>query len=103
MSAPREDIAQQALERVHERCGEGRGAVIVQFDPDRTGIDVRATSPAAGPGMPGASVFVHERRHAAVPRDQPVAGDFARRVAQGTLGGGRVGHGRVVENHQFGA
>jgi hypothetical protein len=52
--------------------------------------------------MPGALLLVDKRSHGAIPRDQPVAGHLARRIAERAFSGGGVAHGGVVDDHKLG-
>jgi hypothetical protein len=98
---PCKNTPQQLLQRVHQRGGEGRGPVIVELDPDGAGIHVTAPAPAAGARMPGAPFLVDKRGHRSVPRNQPVAGHFARRIAERAFSRGGIGHGGVMQHHKL--
>lgn len=96
-----QNVGEQNFQLFHERFGESRRAVIVEFDPDGTGIHVAAPRPGAGARVPSPLFLADHPKHRSVPSYQVVRGDFEFAAAEALKRRLRILHCSVVNYDQF--
>ena len=79
---PCHDPRHQPLQRIHQRRRERRKPVIIQFNPNRTGVHIRDLPPLPCTRMPRPHVFIDELRYRAIPPDQIMRRNLAFRIAK---------------------
>mmetsp|Transcript_272 Transcript_272/g.445 ORF Transcript_272/g.445 Transcript_272/m.445 type:complete len:467 (+) Transcript_272:250-1650(+) len=99
---PRQDpVGQEAFQRLHERFGKRREAIVVQLDPDGARVHIARTAPCAGTGVPGAQRLIDKRQDLAITTDQIMRRNLAGRIAQCLGRPSAILHRGVVDHHQF--
>ena len=79
------DVGQQAQQGVDLRIRKRLAAVVVQFNANRGGIDVRVPTPPGGTRVPGALMLIHQLQQTAIAPNQVMGTDAALGIAQGAL------------------
>lgn len=75
-----QDSRQKTLERGHLGLGERVTALVVEFNPDGSGIDVVLPLPFACSGVPGPILFANHLPDRPVRPDQVMCRDLVHRI-----------------------
>ncbi len=75
------DISQQSFKSYHHRLAEGAVSRVVEFDPDRPGINIALAIPLSGAGVPRSVTFINKLKHPARYGNQIVGRHFKFRRA----------------------